>query len=72
MTKKGEAEFGIGADAIKAVFGDCLNLSNSVGAQIGELGGLEIAKDLFGGIELRRCAGKAARCSECESRTTKE
>jgi hypothetical protein len=59
VTQKSEAEFGVGADAIQAVFGDRLNLSDCVTAEVGKLDGLEIAKDLLGWIELRRVARQA-------------
>jgi hypothetical protein len=58
VTEKGEAEFGVGADSIQAVFGDRLNVSARVTAEVGELGGLEIAEYLLSWIELRRVAGR--------------
>jgi hypothetical protein len=59
VAQEREAKLGVAADAMQAVFGDRGNLTDCVGAQVCELRGLEIPKDLFGGIELRRVAREA-------------
>ncbi len=59
MTKEREAESCVAADAIQAVFGACLDLSDGIATQVGELAGFEVAKDLLGRIELRRVARQA-------------
>jgi hypothetical protein len=59
VTQKGEAEFGVGADAIETVFGDGRNLIDGVTAEVGKLTGLEVAEYLLGRIELRRVARQA-------------
>jgi hypothetical protein len=44
VTQKGEAEFGVGTDAVQAVFGDRLNLSDGVTAKVGEFDGLKLGR----------------------------
>jgi hypothetical protein len=50
MAQKSEAEFGIGADAVQAVFGDCLNLLDCVTAEVGKLDGFRLPKTCSVGL----------------------
>ena len=52
MTEKGEAELDFAADAVQAVFGDCLDLSHGVTTQVGKLGGFEVSEYLLSWIRL--------------------
>lgn len=52
MAEEGEAQPGIGSDALQAVLGVDGGLVDRVGAEVGELGRFEVSPDELDGIEI--------------------
>jgi hypothetical protein len=48
VAQEGEAKLGVAADEVKALLGDFFDLPDRVGTEVGKLGELETAKDVFG------------------------
>ncbi len=54
MTEKGEAEGGVAADTVEAVFSNIGNVADRIGAQVAKFRRFEVAPDVFDGIEVWR------------------
>ena len=61
MPEEGEAQIGIGPDALEPLVGVDGSLLDGVGAQVGEFARLEVAPDQLDGVEIVPVARKAAR-----------
>ena len=59
MPQECEAQLGVAADAVQAVFGEGLDFTDRIATQVGKLGRFEIAKCLLGWIEFRRVGRQA-------------
>ena len=58
MTEEGEAEFGLAADPAQALVGCPGGLVDRVGAEVGELFGLQVPPNLLDGVEVMAVGGE--------------
>ena len=58
MFEEGEAEVGVGPDAVEAVVGVDSSFFDGVGAEVGEFAGFEVGPYEFDGVEVVSVAGE--------------
>ncbi len=61
----GQAERGVAADAVQAVFRNVGNLADGVGAQVGKFRGFEVAPDAFDWIEVGCVTRQCSTANQC-------